>query len=192
MVDKLRIDRQAGIVGIQGSQQIVTAHGGFPHKVNVRNVDLVNVQAAILAAQGFFPARFVGIAHHIDLAVAAWGVQQQMGQAVLAAAARPVFNQVAEVIQHAQLLGDDVLFNRALVQPRQHMQPLWAGRAPQDELEQPHGGFARCGGALQKFHRRRAAQECLVFFGQQQISHPAHPAVPVPCPAGRYPAGRLV
>ena len=190
MVDIFLIDRQARVIRVKGGHQIITAHGGFSNKLHVSDIDFIDVQTAVLTAQGLFPPGLVRIAQHIDLLVPAGSVQDQMRHAVIPATLGIILHHVAEVIQDAQLLGDDVLLHRALVKTGQDVQTLAALGYTHHKLEQSHCGLASSGGPLQELHRCTAAKKGLVLLRQDQISHwvPRPSAAPKCCPAFRYPA----
>ena len=163
-VDILLVDIQARVIRIERGHQVITPHGGLTHKLYVGRVNLINVQASVLAAQGILPLALVAIADNKDYLIAAGCVEEDVGHVITTAAITLVLNQHTEVIQDTQVLLDDVLLGGACIIRSQDVQLLRAFSNLKHEFEQPNRGLAGSSGALQELHRRVTPKERLVLI----------------------------
>ena len=174
-VDVLLVHIQAWVVRIERSHQVIAPHSGLTHKLNVSRVNLINVQASVLAAQGILPLAFVTVADNKDDLITAGCVEEDVGHVITTSAVTFVLHQYAEVIQDTQVLLDDVLLGGACIIRSQDMQLLWAFGYLKHELEQSYRGLSGCRGTLQELHRRITTQERLVLIRQQQSLRTHYP-----------------
>ena len=114
-VDILLIDVQARIVRVKRRHHVITTHRCFPHKFNVCCVDLVDVQAAVLAAKSLLPLSLIAVSHHIYDLITAGCVKQDMWNFIVLRSVAVVLSQDPEVVNDSQILIDDVLFGGACV-----------------------------------------------------------------------------
>ena len=109
-IDIFLVHVKAWIIRVKGCHKIITAHRCFTNKINIRCIDLIDVQASVLATQCILPLALVSIANHEDNLVSGRRMKQDVWHLVFSGSIAFVFCQYSEIIQNAKVFVDDILF----------------------------------------------------------------------------------
>ena len=107
-------------------------------KVNVRGVNLIDIQAAILTAKGLLPLFLVTIAHHINDLVPTGRMEQDVRDFIILGAVTVILNQYTKIIHNAQVFVNDVLLGGTGILCSDDVQLLGTLCDLEHKLKQPH------------------------------------------------------
>ena len=152
-IDIFLVHVKAWIIRVKGCYKIITAHRCFTNKINIRCIDLIDVQTSILTAKCILPLALVSISDHKNDFIPAGCMEQNVWHLVFSGSISFVLSQYSEIIQNAEIFVDDVFFCGSRVICCQDMQFLCRFSNLQHKFKQTNSRLSRRCRAFQELNR---------------------------------------